>query len=131
MTRLTVQDVACNLILQNPSMTADQLSALVKIERPTCNCSVNSIAWYRSKLRKGEIKGFSSHNIPAYSTVSRKKTKDLAWPEWSLPSDDELLQLAKITTPYICFLNPDIIRSVVKDTEDRREEWSDRLNKRG
>ena len=131
MTRLTVQDVACTLILQNPSMTADQLATLVKIKLPRCNCSANSIAWYRSKLRKGEIRGFSSSNILTYSTVSRKKTKDLAWPEWSLPSDNELLQLAKMTTRYLCFLHPDIIRSVVKDTEDRREEWSDRLKKRG
>jgi hypothetical protein len=131
MTQLKVQDVACTLILQNPSMTADKLAALVKEELPACNCSASSIAWYRSKLRKGEIKGFSAINIPANTAASREKAKYLAWPEWNLPSDDELLQLAKITIPYICFLHPDVIRSVVKDTEDRREEWSDRLKQRG
>lgn len=53
------------------------------------------------------------------------------WPEWSLPSNDEFLQLAKITIPYICFLHPDIVQSVVKDNECHREEWGVRLKERG
>jgi hypothetical protein len=128
MTQLKVQDVACRLILENPSMSADQLARLVRVEIPSCNCSANSISWYRNKLKRGEIRNFVlSENF----TVSRQKANDLVWPEWSLPSDDELLQLAKITVPYICFLHPDIVRGVVKDNEDRREDWSDRLKKRG
>src|SRR5260370_22634538 len=131
MTQPTVQDVACNLILKNPSMSASQLASLVKKEIPTCNCSANSIAWYKNKLKKGEIKGFSPSDNPVYLNLGREKAKILVWPEWSLPSEDELLQLSKITIPYICFLHPDIVRSVVKDNEDRRGKWSDQLKKRG
>jgi hypothetical protein len=131
MTQFKVQDVACTLILNNPSMTADQLAQLVREEIPTCNCSANSIAWYRNKLKKGEIKGFPLSDNPIHFTVSRENKRNLAWPEWTLPGNDELLQLAKITIPYICFLHPDIVRDVVRDNEYRRAEWSDRLRKCG
>jgi hypothetical protein len=125
MTQLKVQDVACNLILQNPSMTAENIAALVREQIPTCKCSADSIAWYRSKLRQGKISGFP------VSLDKPIKNKTLKWPEWSQPSDDEFLYMAKITIPYICFLHPDIVRKVVEDNEVRRDEWSDRLKKRG
>jgi hypothetical protein len=54
-----------------------------------------------------------------------------SWPEWEIPSTADLLQLAKIAIPYIRFLHPDIVLAVVEDNEHRREEWSDRLQKRG
>ena len=125
MSELKVQDVACILILQNPSMSANDLADLVKHQIPNCNCSGNSIAWYKNKLRKGEIKGF-----PRLSSNSGKQ-RTFTWPQWDLPADDQLLQLAKIVIPYIRFLHPDIIRMVVKDNESHREDWSDRLRQRG
>ena len=36
---------------------------------------------------------------------------------WSLPSDEELFQLAKIITKYIKFLSPDIVRLIVEENE--------------
>ncbi len=57
--------------------------------------------------------------------------RTVSWPEWKLPGNDELLQLARITIPYIRFLHPDIVRAVVEDNECRREGWSDRLKKSG
>jgi hypothetical protein len=50
-----------------------------------------------------------------------------SWPEWKLPDNEELLQLAKITIPYIRFLHPDVVREVVEDNERRRKGWHDRL----
>jgi hypothetical protein len=61
-----------------------------------------------------------------------KATREVSsWPVWELPSNEELLQLAKITVPYIRFLHPDIVRAVIDDNEDRREAWGARLAKRG
>jgi hypothetical protein len=61
----------------------------------------------------------------------RQARKVSSWPEWQSPGNEELLQLAKITIPYIRFLHPDIVRDIVKDNEYRHEEWSDRLKKHG
>jgi hypothetical protein len=131
MTALKVQDVACKIILQNPSRSASELAELVKLEIPTCNCSANSIAWYKNKLKKGEIKGFSPLDNPAAFTVSREKANSLRWPEWNLPSDEELLQLAKLTVPYICFLHPDIVGFIVADNQLHREKWHAHLAEYG
>jgi len=109
--------------VQNPSSSARELAELVKLQIPTCNCSASSIAWYKNKLKKGEIKGFSPSDNPAAFTVSREKANASRWPEWNLPSDDELLQLAKITIPYICFLHPEIVAFMVADNQLHREEW--------
>jgi hypothetical protein len=131
MTQLKVQDVACTLILRNPSKSAIELAELVKQQLPSCNCSASSIAWYKNKLKKGEIKGFSPPANPTYFTVSREKANALRWPEWNLPNNQELLQLAKITIPYICFLHPDIVRFIVADNQLHREKWHARLAEHG
>ncbi len=54
-----------------------------------------------------------------------------AWPEWTLPTKGDLLQLARITVPYVRFLHPDIVRAVVEDNEIHREEWATSLQRRG
>ena len=46
------------------------------------------------------------------------------WPTWSQPSDAEALTLAKIVMPYVRFLNPEIVASIVADNERQRQEWS-------
>jgi hypothetical protein len=77
---------------------------------------------------------FAPYNLPLTTTprpTSRPTRMASSWPEWKRPSDEELLQLAKIAIPYIHFLHPDIIRDVVRDNEYHREEWSDRLKERG
>jgi len=45
------------------------------------------------------------------------------WPKWELPIEDEIYQLAKITTRYIRFLNPDIIGAIIENNVKYYEEW--------
>ncbi len=53
-----------------------------------------------------------------------------AWPEWVSPTKSDLLQLARITVPYVRFLHPDIVRAIVEDNEHHRPSWETRLRER-
>ncbi len=46
------------------------------------------------------------------------------WPEWPNPQDDDVLRLAKVLTPLVRFLHPDIVRSVTEDNRKHSERWS-------
>ena len=63
---------------------------------------------------------------PATEVPQRPLTAS-TWPEWNLPSKGDLLQLARITIPYVRFLHPDIVRAIVEDNEYHRETWAARL----
>lgn len=54
-----------------------------------------------------------------------------SWPEWDLPDREDLVKLAKLTTPYIHFLHPDIVRFIVTDNQLHREQWEARLAEHG
>lgn len=58
------------------------------------------------------------------------KASNTDWPKWALPSSDEELALAKIITRYARFLQPEIIRKLVVDNEQNRDEWTHRLGQR-
>jgi hypothetical protein len=73
--------------------------------------------------------------IPDHSWIGGSQTtespKAEGWPEWNLPDKEQLFRLARITTPYIRFLHPDIVRTVVEDNERHRDKWCERLQGRG
>jgi len=61
---------------------------------------------------------------PLGGDMSIKKNRNQSnWPIWELPTEEEIYQLAKITTKYIRFLNPDIIKAIVENNEEHYEEW--------
>jgi hypothetical protein len=98
-----------------------EVLAEVKRVFPSGNTTSGCISWYRSQLRKtGKKEGAGEPR----STVT------YAWPEWDRPSDEELLRLAKLTTPYIRFLHPDIVSALVDDNEKKAAAWSVRLVER-
>lgn len=53
------------------------------------------------------------------------------WPAWPQPSEADVLQLARVALPLVRYLHPDIVRAVVEDTAQHREEWSRALLARG
>ena len=59
------------------------------------------------------------------------KNSGQSWPDFGQLENQELLQLAKLTTRHICFLRPDIIKFLVEDNERHREEWCIQLKERG
>ena len=49
------------------------------------------------------------------------------WPESPNPQDDDILRLAKVLTPLVRFLHPDIVRSVTEDNREHSERWSSKF----
>lgn len=53
-----------------------------------------------------------------------------AWPTWDQPDPEQVLTLARLTVPFVRFLNPDVVRSVVEDNERHRAMWIEALQSR-
>lgn len=66
---------------------------------------------------------FLNNEIVAVKSVSRSSStrgaapKSNDWPTWEQPLEEDCFALAQVTTKYIRFLSPDIIRAVVEDNE--------------
>jgi hypothetical protein len=64
-------------------------------------------------------------NAPVVKSAERR-----TWPTWDQPGTAEVLALARATTPFVRFLSPDVVRSVVEDNEKYRDEWTEALQAR-
>lgn len=53
------------------------------------------------------------------------------WPIWPAPSDEDMLKLARATTPYIRFLNLGVVQAVTEDNHRMSADWSSRLEALG
>lgn len=72
--------------------------------------------------------------IPIVNTSSSKiytYSLDDAWPKWEIPDQTTLLNMAKLITPYVRFLLPEIIKIIVEDNEANRSDWASRLAQAG
>ena len=54
--------------------------------------------------------------------------REESWPNWEYPRDEQILSLAKVLTPFIRFLRPDIVAAVADDNRQRSSEWRDKFN---
>lgn len=59
-----------------------------------------------------------------------KRNKNLDWPVWDYPSDQELYELIKLTVKYTKYLHPEIVRKVVQDNNKHTAKWSEQLERR-
>lgn len=75
----------------------DSALSVAKFDEENCHVAEKSVS-----------RSSSSH-------VSSTRKSD--WPKWEQPSDDDCFALAQMTTKYIRFLSPDIIKAVVEDNE--------------
>jgi len=69
----------------------------------------------------------STIGISVLNVKNRKTLKRETWPEWELPSDEEIYQLAQVATKYIRFISPDIVKLIVEDNSKHFSEWSNIL----
>lgn len=53
-----------------------------------------------------------------------------SWPKWPRPGDRLLLALVKKVTPFVRFLDPEIIAEVVEDNDRHRVAWRKKLRER-
>jgi hypothetical protein len=68
---------------------------------------------------------------PARPSRTSRTLGTAAWPVWETPEADAMLMLARLATPYVRLLHPDIVAALVEDTEQHRAEWSTALEQRG
>jgi hypothetical protein len=61
----------------------------------------------------------------------RSPRQSSKWPEWNVPTEEDILRLARITIPYVRFLHPQIVGAVVEDNERHRAAWAAGLSRRG
>ena len=65
------------------------------------------------------------------SQVRRTRQPGADWPVWPVPSDLDLLELARTMTPFVRFLDPDIVYAVTVDNRSMGADWSSRLEALG
>ena len=53
------------------------------------------------------------------------------WPVWPMPSDEDLLELARAMTPFVRFLDPGVVYAVAEDNRRMGADWSSRLEALG
>jgi hypothetical protein len=61
----------------------------------------------------------------------RSPRQSSKWPEWNVPTEEDVLRLARITIPYVRFLHLQIVGAVVEDNERHRAAWGAGLGRRG
>jgi hypothetical protein len=92
----------------------------------------NGTATYKSavKLYIEFRQNMEGGTIPPPPPVKEPRTGRKSpsnWPKWEMPEDEDLYQLARITTKYIRFLKPEIIEAVTEDNLGHYNEWRDLL----
>lgn len=50
------------------------------------------------------------------------------WPDWQQPEDADILKLARVLTPFVKFLHPDIVATVVEDNQRHLPDWRSKLD---
>lgn len=60
---------------------------------------------------------------PATVRSTRAPRSAGRWPKWGLAGDAAILQLARVLTPLVRFLHPDIVEAVVKDNREHSPDW--------
>ena len=68
---------------------------------------------------------------PTRRNSRRPRTPQKDWPKWGQPKDADILHLAKVLTPLVKFLHPDIVAAVAEDNRWRFPEWRAKLEKIG
>lgn len=69
--------------------------------------------------------------LPAGSANGKRKPAASGWPDWSSPSETDMLPLARTLARYVRFLRPEIVEAVTKDNARHADEWRALLGERG
>jgi hypothetical protein len=82
------------------------------------------------KFRQGA--GVAHSNERAHIPIVRGRVVGQRdWPAWEQPTEEVLLALARMVTPLVRFLHPDLVRAVVRDNAKSQAGWREALQTRG
>ena len=68
---------------------------------------------------------------PAAVRSSRGLRPTTHWPNWEQAGDTDILQLARVLTPLVRFLHPDVVAAVVDDNRERLADWRTKFEQIG
>ena len=95
----------------------------------TLKHAVNLYSEFRRSATAGRAGAADGH--PVEPRPQRTRRPAAPWPDWPQPGEDAIFELAKVLTPLIRFLRPEIVSSIVEDNRSRGDEWSARLDELG
>ncbi len=90
-----------------------------------------AVTLYKQFRAGGEQLMTRPTDLPPERPSRTARSRPADWPAWPQPSEADVLQLARIAIPLVRYLHPDIVRAVVEDTAQHREDWSRALLARG
>ena len=61
----------------------------------------------------------------------RERVAAAAWPDWAIPSEGDMLGLARALARHARFLRPDVVAAVTEDNVRHAREWRTLLDERG
>ncbi len=109
---------------QKPDPTLDDRDEL---ERAEALAEQVLLAGRQSKTRKEDWSNSRRRTRRATRRDRRSHTPREDWPNWAQPREEQILSLAKVLTPFVRFLSPEIVAAVTSDNHRRSAEWQDRL----
>ena len=68
--------------------------------------------------------------LPAGSANGKRKPAASGWPDWSSPSETDMLGLARVLARHARFLRPDVVAAVTEDNARHASEWRTLLDER-
>lgn len=80
-----------------------------------------------SEISGGRLFSINTGKQPVNNEKKKSKNQIKKWPEWKQPDEDTILKLSKAVTPFVRFLNPQIIHEITEDNHKHRDEWSEKL----
>lgn len=116
--------------LNRPPKHKIPIDGNVKNGSATLKQAVTLYQRFRRDTSNGLVTPQSRSPAMQPSKASRAKQTG-QWPEWPQPDDDDVLQLARILTPLVKFLHPNIISAVVEDNIRNSIKWSSKLDQLG
>ena len=97
----------------------------------TLKSAVNLYRKFRNPIGPERVAGTHEGSPRRQSSPRRKDRPRAQWPSWPQPSDEALLDLARVLAPLSRFLEPEIVGAVAEDNRRCRAEWSPRLDALG
>ena len=106
------------------AVTSQQIADEARVRIPGCTATARSVASDLTRLRKrhGEDK------VPKRAHSGGGRVDSSTWPDWELPSDDDMRTLARVLARHARFLTPEVVAAVVEDNTYRQNEWKALLN---
>ena len=113
---ITITKLVLQFLDEHPHWSNAQVADEVRRRVPGAKTTPASVSSIKSKA-------LAKQGQPVRET----RRQGASWPVWPQPDDKDLLELARTLIPFIRFLHPAIVGTVVEDNQRMGTDWSARL----